>query len=97
MSVPLSPLALGHAKNLDGFSGRRVWNGVDRCHRQPVDVPKIEVGAGAGDNVPGEVIDVHSGHWARMAGQVLDIGEPGHTVTLKNDDLFSFATCRCPK
>ena len=80
--------------NLDGFSGGRVWDGVDRGHRQPVDVPEVEVGAGAGDDVSGQVVDVHSGHWARVPGQVLHISEPGQRMTLKNEDLFSFATVK---
>ena len=80
MPVPLSPLALCHTQNLDRLSSRRVWHGVDRSHWQPVDVPKVKVGAGAGDDVSGEVIDVHCSHWAGMAGQVLDISEPGKRI-----------------
>ena len=55
------------------------------------------MGAGAGDDVPGEVVDVHCSYGAGMARQVLDISEPGKRMMLQIFSIFEGYTCRCPK
>ena len=53
-----------------------VWASVQAGHGHPVDVPEVEPGPGAGDDVPGEGVDADGGHGPRVPRQLLDVGPP---------------------
>ena len=52
-----------------------VWRGhrVDGCDGVALDVPQVEEGTGAGDDVASQLVDVDRSHWPGVSRQGLDV------------------------